>query len=194
MTNAPEGQLAGIVDAVVTLLVAAARRVARWLRPVAIAAGIAGIVVWGAVGAPLLDDDGSAPWISLLIAVLAGVPFVLVLLNRRQLDGVAKREDAIRGEINSLVGAVTDKQAVVARLVGIRERLEEGGVRELISVGHDVRSMQSASDQVRERRDAIVAAFGLSGFAGLGVAVGSAFLVMLAAPVAIVVAIVLAAA
>ena len=188
------GDLAKVVDAVVTFLVATARRVAAWLRPVAIAAFIAGVVVWAAVGAPLLDDAGSTPLFAVLVAVLALAPAVLVVVNRRQLLAVGEREDVIRAELQGVVNAFRDRQAIAARLYSIRDRLQDGGIRDLIAVGHDVRQMQRATEEVRDRRDAMVAAFGLGGFAGLGVAVGAAALVILAAPVAVVVALVLWAA
>ena len=128
------------------------------------------------------------------MAVLALAPAVLVVVNRRQLLAVGEREDVIRAELQGVVNAFRDRQAIAARLYSIRDRLQDGGIRDLIAVGHDVRQMQRATEEVRDRRDAMVAAFGLGGFAGLGVAVGAAALVILAAPVAVVVALVLWAA
>lgn len=185
------GALAGLIDDVARFGVAAARRVAGWLRPLGIAALVTGVVVWLTLGVALLGERGVWVFASAVLAVVALVPATLLFVNRRRLLGIADREGALRDELHGLVVSLRGQAQSAGRLVAMRDELRSGGMRALLDVAGQVRRWLGARKDTRERSDALKAVFRVAGISGLAVAVASTVLVVLAVPVAVVVAIAL---
>lgn len=179
-----------LVDEVAKRGAAAAGRVARWLRPIAAVALVAAAVICLTLVRALLGEGGYGRIAAIVIAVAVLIPFALILLNRRRLLDFATSGDALRTELGGLASAIGE-QARATRLAELRDDLQKGGVRSLVKAGGELQRLYAATGEVRDRSDALRSVFALAGFTGLAPAIAGTVMVCLAAPVAVVIAIVL---
>jgi hypothetical protein len=189
VTQPAPGVVGRLIDEVARLVTAVAGRIARRLPLVAVLAAIAGLVVWASLGGALLDEGGDWTWASLALAIACVIPVALVVINWRRLRKLSKREAELRDDLHGLVGSVRDQASAFTSLDRVRAELAERrlGIRGLIDIGRAIRRWTKARDDTSERSTAIVEAFGLVGWTGVGVCLLSLVAVGVAVPIAIVV-------
>jgi hypothetical protein len=187
-TTPSPGALDRLIDEVAHLATTVAGHVARRLPFVAVLAALAGLAVWGALGAALLDEGGDWTWASLALAVACVIPTALVVINWRRLRQLSKRESELRDGLHGLVGSVRDQASAFTSLDRVREELSGRrlGIRGLIDIGLAIRRWGKARDETSERSTALIGTFGLVGWTGIGVCLASLVAVMVAVPIAII--------
>jgi hypothetical protein len=188
VTAPAPGVVDRLIDEVARLATTAAGRIAQRLPFVAVLAAIAGLVVWGSLGGALLDEGGDWTWASLALAVACVIPVALVMINWRRLRKLSMRESELRDDLHGLVGSVRDQASAFTSLDRVRAELAERrlGIRGLIDVGRAIRRWTMARGDTSDRSTALVEAFGLVGWTGVGVCLLSLLAVVVAVPVAIV--------
>ena len=187
-TASEAGVLDQLIGDVAHLVTAVAGRIARRLPLLALLAAVAGIVVWATLGAALLDEGGSWRWVSLALAAACVVPVVLVLINWRRLRQLSRREAELSDEMRGLVGSLHDQAAAFSNLERVKNELAERklGVRGLVDIGQAIRKWRGARDDTSERSTALIDAFGLAGWTGVGVCAIALIAVVVAVPIAII--------
>jgi len=190
-----EGAIGGVepfIGQAISRLMTAALWVARLLLPLGIVALVAAVVTWIAIPLQWVNDGGWKLGVSIGAGVLLLVPGVWVLRVRGGLRDAAAHEENVKDDVSRLLAATADQAAIRARIQDAVSRL--GGpnkLRTMMAIGRELLPLAKAARERHERYQALVEAFGPAGLGALGTSVGLAIAVIVAAPIALVVGLVL---
>ncbi len=180
------------LDQAISRLMDAATWVARLLLPLAIVSLIGAVAVFVALPAQWLDDGG---W-HLVVAIVAGValvyPGVSALRVRSGLRDAAAHQETVKSDVARLLAGSSDQGAIRARIDDAPERLQgPNKLRAIAAVGRELLPLARAARETHERYEALVEAFGPAGLGSLWLAVLTNTILLVAAPVAVIVGLVL---
>lgn len=180
------------LDQAISRLMGAATWAARVLLPLAIVSLIGAVAAFVALPAQWLDDGG---W-HLVVAIVAGValvyPGVSALRVRSGLRDAAAHQETVKRDVARLLAASSEQGAIRARIDDALERLQgPNKLRAIASVGRELLPLAKAARETHERYEALVEAFGPAGLGALWIAVLTNTVVIVGAPIAVVVGLVL---
>ncbi|MGQ0804729.1 MAG: hypothetical protein ACT4PI_12820 [Actinomycetota bacterium] len=180
------------LDQAISRLMDAATWVARVLLPLALVLLVGAVAVFVALPAQWLNDGG---W-HLVVAIVAGValvyPGVSALRVRSGLRDAAAHEDTVKRDVVRLLAASSEEAGIRARISDALERLQgPHKLRAIASVGRELLPLAKAARKTHERYEALVEAFGPAGLGALWVAVLTNSVVIVGAPIAVAVGLVL---
>jgi hypothetical protein len=190
---APAGEtLDPRLDRAITLLMDAAGWTAFVLLPLGLISLVSALVIWFALPLQWVNDGTWHLAIAIGAVVVLGLPGVSALRVRSGLRDAVAHEDAVKRDVARLLVAVTQEGDIRARIAdaagGLRER---GRLRAVARVGHELLPLARAARATNERYEALVGAFGPAGLGALWFAVLANALVIVAAPVVVIVGVVL---
>jgi hypothetical protein len=180
------------LDRAISLLMDAAGWAAAVLLPLGLVSLVSGLVIWLALPLQWVNDGGWRVAIAIGAVVVLALPGVLALRVRSGLRDAVAHEDAVKRDVARLLVAVTQEGDIRARIAdaagGLRER---GRLRAVARVGRELLPLTRAARATNERYEALAGAFGPGGLGELWFALLANALVIVAAPVVVIVGVVL---
>jgi hypothetical protein len=190
---APEGEtLDPRLDGAIGRLMDAAGWAASLLLPLGLLSLAAAVVIWLVLPLQWVNDGGWRVLVAVGSVVPLGVPGVAALRVRSGLRAAVAHEDAVKRDVARLLAAATRAGEIRARIADAVDGLgEHGRLRAVARVGRQLLPLARATRETNERYEALVGAFGPAGLGELWVAVLANVLVIVAAPVVVIVGVVL---
>jgi hypothetical protein len=190
---APAGEtLDPRLDRAVSRLMDAAGWAAAALFPLAVVSLLAAAVIWLALPLQWMNDGGWRVATAIVAVVVLALPGIAALRVRSGLRDAVVHEDAVKRDVARLLAAASREGEIRARIAdavdGLRER---GRLRAIARVGRQLLPLANATRATNERYEALAGAFGPAGLGELWVAVLANAVVIAAAPVVVVVGLVL---
>jgi hypothetical protein len=170
----------------------AAAWVARVLLPLGVLSLLAGVAIWLALPLQWVNDGGWHLVIAIAAAVALLLPGIATLWVRWHLRDAVSHQEGVKRDVVRLLAASAHEGEIRARIDDALDRLRgPNKLRAIASVGRELFPLAKAARATHERYESLVEAFGPAGLGALWLAVWTNLLVLVAAPVAVIVGLVL---